>query len=658
MNDRIKESLGEGGSICVDALGCKKQEQKERTMSLLARLPMIALGLVLVLYGWAEAAEKQQGILELEEIVITATRIPHLLKDALVSTTVITKKEIEQSGARTVAEALKNVAGITVTAYGGPGSLATVHIRGSTASQVLVLMDGRELNPASSGTVDLGFLPVQNIERIEVIRGPFSSVYGANALSGVVNIITKPIPGEKETRIGVSYGTYETGRYAFTHGQKSGKIGYFLTAELRDSAGYRENSSSNEIHTTAKLAWQVDDSSDLSLLGGWSHRDAGVPGSITYPTPSAQEGDTRNFLDLSYHKDLRQGSSFLAKAFVEAYEISYKDPEAWGGPMRDSTENLASKLQIQYSPSWPRHLTTMGLELKQDQVRVTTIDGTSRIGGTRRVDTSSFYLQDEMDLSPRLVLVCGLRYDNHSIYSPQSSPRVGLLYLLGENTRLRASYGQAFRPPTLNELYWYEDWGWGMGLFGNQDLKTERSRGYELGLEHTFNFPLLARISWFDRKTDQLISWLETSPWHWQASNVDKAHNQGIESELRLHLGPRLSLGLDYLSQQAKDEGGEYEGNQLVYTPGYKMGLNVHYETDSGLSIRVAIEKVGEQYTNRENTQKLEDYHLLSVRISQKITGKVQLYVTGENLLDESYEVFRNYPMPGKRVNLGITVSI
>ncbi len=627
-------------------------------MSLLTRLLMITLGLVLVTSGWAGAEEnKEESILELEKIVITATRTPHLLKDVPVSTTVITEKEIEQTGSSTVAETLENVVGMRVTAYGGPGSLTTAHIRGSAADQVLVLMDGRELNPAASGTVDLGFLPVQNIERIEVIRGPFSSLYGANALSGVINIITKPAPENRQTRIGASYGTYETSEYSLTHGGKLGKTGYFLTAKLGDSAGDRENSSSNETHATAKLTYEVDDSSGFSLFAGYSHRDSGVPGSTTYPTPSAQEEDKKNFLDLSYHKDLKGGSRFLAKTFIEEYEICYKDPEIWGGPTKDTTEDLASGMQIQYSLPWGKHLPTAGLELKQDRVKFTTIDGTSGIGGPRKIDMVSLYLQDEMNLSPRLVLVPGLRYDNPSAYASQSSPRVSLLYLLGHNTRLRASYGQAFRPPTVNELYWYEDWGWGMGLFGNEDLKPEKSRGYELGLEHKFNLPLLARISWFDRKTDQLINWVEISPWYWQATNVDKAHNQGIESELRFQLTPRLSLGLNYLYQQGKDEGEEYKGNYLAYTPEYKMGLSLEYETDFGLGIYIEAEKISEQYTNRENTQKLKGYNLVGVKLSQRLTKKVEVFARGENLLDESYQVFRDYPMPGRRINLGMKID-
>jgi outer membrane cobalamin receptor len=627
-------------------------------MSLLTRLLMITLGLVLVTSGWTGAEEnKEESILELEKIVITATRTPHLLKDVPVSTTAITEKEIEQTGSSTVAEALENVAGMRVTAYGGPGSLTTAYIRGSTADQVLVLMDGRELNPASSGTVDLGFLPVQNIERIEVIRGPFSSLYGANALSGVINIITKPAPEKRQTRIGASYGTYETSEYSLTHGGKLGKAGYFLSAKLGDSAGDRENSSCDQTHATAKLTYEVDDSSGFSLLAGYSYRDVGVPGSTTYPTPSAQEEDKRNFLDLSYHKDLKGGSRLLAKTFIEQYDICYQDPEASGGPTKDTTEDLASGMQIQYSLPWGKHLSTVGLELKQDRVKVTTIDGTSRIGGPRKVDTVSLYLQDEINLSPRLVLVPGLRYDNPSAYASQASPRVSLLYLLGENTRLRASYGQAFRAPTVNDLYWYEDWGWGMGLFGNEDLKPEKSRSYELGWEHKFNLPLLVRVSWFDRKTDQLISWVETSPWYWQATNVDKAHNQGIESELKFQLTPRLSLGLNYLYQQGKDEGEEYKGNYLTYTPEYKMGLSLGYETDFGLGIQIEAEGVSEQYTNRENTQKLKDYSLLRASLSQKISEKIEIFATGENLLDESYQMFRDYPMPGRRINLGMKID-
>jgi len=646
----------------MEYVGLRRQIQrirgKEETMSLLSRLAIVTLGLVLVASGWTEAQEnKEESVLELEKIVITATRTPHLLKDVPVSTTVITEKEIEQSGASTVAEALENVAGMRVTAYGGPGSLATAHIRGSAAGQVLVLMDGRELNPAAPGTVDLGLLPVQNIERIEIVSGPFSSLYGANALGGVINIITKPAPKKRQTQIGASSGTYKTSEYTLTHGGKLGKTGYFLTAKLGDSAGDRENSSCNETHATAKLTHQVDDSSGFSLLAGYSHRDSGVPGSTTYPTPSAQQQNKRNWLDLSYSKDLKGGARLLAKTFIEQDEICYQNPDVPGG-QRDTTKDLASGVQIQYSLPWGRHFPTVGLELKEDRVKVTTIDGTSRIGGPRKLDMVSLYLQDEMNLSPRLTLVPGLRYDNPSAYASQCSPRVSLFYFLGENTRLRASYGQAFRPPTANDLYWYEDWGWGMGLFGNEDLKPEKSRGYELGLEHQFSLPLLARISWFDRKTEQLISWVEISPWHWQATIVDKAHNQGIESELRLQLTSRLSLGLNYLYQQAKDEGEEYKGNYLAYTPEYKMGLSLEYETDFGLGIRIETEKVSEQYTNRENTQKLKGYNLLGARLSQRLTKKVEVFATGENLLDESYQVFRDYPMPGRRINLGMKIGL
>ena len=427
---------------------------KKETMSLLSRLAMVTLGLVLVASGWTEAQEnKEESVLELEKIVITATRTPHLLKNVPVSTTVITEKEIEQTGASTLAEALENVAGMRVTYLGSTGSLSTALIRGSTADKVLVLIDGRGLNPAASGVVDLGFLPVQDIERIEVVRGPFSSLYGANALAGVINIITKPTPEKGQTQIGLSYGTYETSEYTLTHGGRLDKTGYFLTANLGDSAGDRENSSSNKTHATAKLTYQVDDSSGFSLLAGHSHRDTGVPGPTTFPSLSAQQQDQRNFLDFSYHKDLKGGARLLAKTFIEQYDICYKNPEAWGGPMRDTTKDLASGAQIQYSLPWGRHLPTVGLELKQNRVKATTIDGTSRIGGSRKLDTVSLYLQDEMNLSPRLVLVPGLRYDNHSAYASQSSPRLSLLYFLGQNTRLRTSYGQAFRPPTVNELY-------------------------------------------------------------------------------------------------------------------------------------------------------------------------------------------------------------
>ncbi|GAH96525.1 unnamed protein product, partial [marine sediment metagenome] len=106
------------------------------------------------------------------------------------------------------------------------------------------------------------------------------------------------------------------------------------------------------------------------------------------------------------------------------------------------------------------------------------------------------------------------------------------------------------------------------------------------------------------------------------------------------------------------DEGEEYKGNYLAYTPEYKMGLSLEYETDFGLGIRIETEKVSEQYTNRENTQKLKGYNLLNARLSQRLTKKVEVFATGENLLDESYQVFRDYPMPGRRINLGMKIGL
>ena len=193
--------------------------------------------------------------------VTTVSKKPEKAAQAAAAVFVITQEDIRRSGATQIPEVLRMVPGVEVAR--ADSNKWAVSIRGFNnlfARKLLVLIDGRSVYTGLfSGTFwDTQDTVLEDVERIEVVRGPGATVWGVNAVNGVINIITKPTPKKKQTQIGVSSGTYETSRYALTHGAKSGKAGYFLTTELRNSAGHRENSGNSEAHATAKLTWEVD----------------------------------------------------------------------------------------------------------------------------------------------------------------------------------------------------------------------------------------------------------------------------------------------------------------------------------------------------------------------------------------------------------------
>ncbi|NQS90263.1 TonB-dependent receptor, partial [Patescibacteria group bacterium] len=304
-----------------------------------------------------------------------------------------------------------------------------------------------------------------------------------------------------------------------------------------------------------------------------------------------------------------------------------------------------------------------GIDWKDDNVNAKTI------GGERKLTSSALYLQDEVKLFPELTSFLGARYDNNSVYGSRISPRVSCIYNLKESTSLRASWGKAFRPPTVNDLYWYEDYG-GWGMFGNIDLKPETSSGYEIGIEHIFT-PLdngyltgftpqfLGRLTFFSTQVDDLISWAPISPgsWTWKVQNIDKASLKGLEGEIKLIPWEKLSCSLNYTYLQTKDEK-EFKGKFLLYRPQDKFFWTLDYKMRHNLHLYLDGEMVGERYTDRENTEKLPSYSLLGAKLIFDLSKKTEIFINIDNLLNEEYEDIKGYPMPGRIIKGGIEITL
>lgn len=587
-------------------------------------------------------------VFDLGEVVITATRIPHLLKNTPGSLTVISEEKIQSSRAKNLGELLEEVAGVIIRNYGLHG-MTSISLRGSSSEQVLIMIDGRPLNLASSGDIDLSLFSLEHIKQIEVARGPFSSLYGSGALGGVVNILTKSPEDSPVTRMSIAHGSFDSTSYDLFHSSGTGISGYLLNARKSSSEGYLANSGRESLNVDGKITY-----GSLVLSGGYIQTDRELPGSLDWHTLNASQKDRQNWLALT--NQWKWGTSNLSfKAFLNQAEIVYEDSD-W--EQKDTTTNKTYGVDFQHVlPGNQTHNIIWGFSLEKSEVNAIEAGGTSKIGGKRFVDVGALYVQDEITAFPNLMLVAGARYDEHSVYGSQVSPKLSFLYDAGEFTTVRASWGRAFRSPTVNDLYWQEDWGWGTGLFGNPDLLPEKSSGYEIGVEHVFSPQALARVTLFTSDIDNLITWTETEPWRWEAQNVDTASIKGWESEIRLEPWKKLSLLLSYTYLEAKDTK-EFQSKSLPYRPENKFSWNLEYKLQENLYVYVEGKLVGDRYTNRENTEKLPAYSLLGGRITYKPTQRIETFIKVENILDERYEDMNGYPMPGTTVSGGVDIIL
>ena len=278
------------------------------------------------------------------DIVVSATRIPQAVRDVGVSVSVVPRETIEKLNAQNVGEVLNKVADVRLDTYGSMGARSDISIRGSSANQVYVMVDGRPINVPSLGMADLSQYPADQVERIEIIRGPGSVLYGAGALAGVVNIITRDPPEKMRTDLTASYGTKNTRILQMDNGAKIGDLGYFVTASQNASDGWRDNSECDGYHASGKLAYDLSAESRLTLNSGFSRQNQGVPGSTSWPTPNAKQYDRQYWFDLTHKYEFETNICLTSKAFLNQNWQEYKDPDIFSD---DIGQNQTAGLDVQ-----------------------------------------------------------------------------------------------------------------------------------------------------------------------------------------------------------------------------------------------------------------------------------------------------------------------
>ncbi|MEK6714091.1 MAG: TonB-dependent receptor [Nitrospirota bacterium] len=573
-------------------------------------IPALIMSLLLTAYAFAE----EKMAIEIAPVVVTASKVEEPASEASASVDVITSEIIEDKQALTLDEALRGLTGTTVNSHGGADPLPHILLRGTNSNQSLILLDGIKINPPYSDlhVTPAGILLLDSIDRIEVVKGSHSALYGSDAIGGVVNAITRYRPG---LTFNVNSGTHATfnnsliysGRYndtTYTLGQ-----GMYSTEGFIGSGPYRNNT------LLGKINIPLDSQSSLQLSSyywNWVKYDHNIGGEINSFSPLIIK------IALDEDSNLKEESWIVSAKFLQfpsgqwKYYIgltTYNTHSIWSNPLDPATadrpfplawdsdissardtiemqhdfyvgENNTVTAGIQYTREW------LGKEESNNFDTLGT--GPSVTQPDIRVDRSSraIYLQDLFKVRELLSLAAGVRYEDGPGFDNELIPGISALFIVPETEiEFRLSYGQGIRAAALDELY--------HPVAGNANLKPEKSKSSEAGIRlPVFNHRLWAEATFFILQLENLIDtdYDQIPP---VLSNIGKAEIRGAELELHFTITDKLSGNVGYtrLSTENKET-----GEHLPLRPDYKWVVDLIYKSEERLTLSVNAEITGRSF--------------------------------------------------------------
>ena len=609
--------------------------------------------------------------LPVKEVVVTASRVPLPAEQVGSSVTVITAEDIERKQVRVVSDVLREVPGVAVSRSGPVGANTQVRIRGAEGNHTLVIIDGVEVNnPSSFDEFDFGNLLAADIERIEVLRGPQSALYGSDAIGGVITIITKKGRGPVTGSLSLEGGSFRTGQasasvrgggdwYHFSLG------GTGFTTEGVSIAPESEGNSEDDGHRNqtynAKLGVIPFENLQIELFGRFvkstAETDAqpAVAG-IIRTVDADEKTDTEQWtgraqvkyslFDGAWEHMLSAGYNKIAADFFENNALTF---EADGKKVRYHYQTNVSFQTPSVAEA--THSLTFLAE-REDELQVTR----SAFGDSDLDITNHGYVGEyRAGLWHRLYLSGSARYDDNDIFKNATTFRTTAAYLHNETgARLHGSYGTGVKNPTLSELF-----GFGPNFVPNPNLKPEESKGWDIGVEQTFlDDRLSVDVTYFNNRITALIQGAGNT-----AVNLD-----GISKIQGLEVTAKATIvdGLTFTGQYTFTDGEDTNGVELVRRAKHLASANLAYAfLDGRASLDLGIDYNGEQkdiqfsnfFLDRTNVT-LDDFVLVNATAAYQFIKGVELFARGENLLDEDYQQVLGFSNPGIGGFIGVRATI
>lgn len=593
------------------------------------------------------------------EIVVTPGRTAQSIQDVPAGIQVIDGDAVQRADAIGLDGLLKNAAGVDLQGGAFPGAPVKLNLRGLTtgyqSERVLVLIDGRRANDAYQGNTELSLLPLDNVERIEILRGPASAPYGSNAEGGVINIITRQGAAEPYTHIALAAGTHNTVHSLVSHGWKAGRFDYFLTGSYLDTDGYTDNSDGTDRdwkarNLTGSFGWSLRTNSEVRLrLGGYSAEGTDENSDRTV---------RHDYEDLLYTR--AEGPDDENRLVARAYRNGADDEYDWKAAGL-ATYRLAT-LGGLVQQTWrlhDRHLATAGFEARQDSADIDEI--------LNRIDeesaTFSAYVQDVLRASESVQVTLGLRDDYNDEYPNTLSPRLGTLWRCAEDLAWFGSVSRAHRAPSLADRFVRTEYS-GMVFEGNEDLDPETLTTYETGVRWTPAGALRGSLTAFYNDLDDVFEYMMDPDGVFRNYNVAREETYGLEAAIEFDLAADLTGFLNYTWTEGtyKDFPSDptVEGHQLAYLANDKVSGGLEYATDRGWVARLEGRYTGRREGDAQHTpgNRLDDYFVLDGRLRVPVTQRLTATLSVDNIGDTEYQDFPQQDQPGRTFLIGMEATL
>ena len=620
-------------------------------------------GTTVVWGGTAFAAEDLQEF-ALEDMVVTATRTESKMVDVPVNTTVISAEKIADRHYLDVADALKDVPGANVLDTGVGAGEKKVVLNGD--DRVLVLVDGKRVNfdmGAASGrsSYDLKMLPdVSLIERVEVIKGHGGALYGSDAVGGVVNIITKKMDhsygkvsmgfGSQQARDAKAMYTVKEGKTGVMVAASKYKQGYYKYKDVADKTTKRWNKDSDYENekVSLKIAQELTDTSNLEFDYNYTKTDGNVP----YGYATTQSDKKTNNFGLKYDWLLKDKDA----GYVQLYYNKYKFLSS------STIEEKDKGFEVQQAiTTSDNNKLVVGASYRNAEA---SNDGRNYAAKyNEKINNKAVFVSDQWEFAPNWTLDAGVRYDKHSTAGSKTTWSAGLNKKFDENSHAYFNWGQVFKAPTLDDLYYNAS-----GMYGNPNLKAEKGDTWTIGYGTKFADKTSLNVNYFQSKLEDAIKWVDIGNYESEVRNIAHQKKNGIEISVNHELNDNWDLEASYTHVRVRNDNNDGNGyvRDTSYLPNmYRFGVRYHddlWNADlflrggSGADTGVFKNSYGYDAQNYLDSS----FITLDASVSYKATKDLSFYAKGYNLFNKAYaesagvsSATYKYPAQGRRFIIG-----
>ncbi len=609
-----------------------------------------------VMPAWAETQDGDTARHTMETVVVTATKVEGYLSETGSAVTVITADDLKKKNKKILLEVLQDVPGLSIMQNGTYGGAASIYLRGTKPGHTLVMLDGIELNDSmkTDRSVDLAHLLVDNIERIEIVRGAQSTLYGSDAMGGVINIITQKGEGKAKLDTSFEAGSHNTFTTKAALSGAMDKIDYAISALRLNTDGISKSADGTEAdgyeNTTIsmRLGYALFEDANLDVVirnvdAQYDYDDSGSdddPNKVGWEDKLAGKISFDQIINAVWdHKLTFQYSKTKREYKDEADAVdTTEDAHNW-------FDSDTRKVEWQHNVSpvdWVQ--LTAGAEY---EVETGSGDGNRSwyAFDEETMENKAYYLQSQFKFFETLFITPGIRMDDNEFFGSETTYKISVSYLVkATGTRFKANWGTGFKAPSLYQLF---------SPYGDPDLNPDRGVTYDIGFEQNLlKDRLTLGLTYFHNDFENMVEW---DPNTFTYQNVDNAEMSGWEAQCSFKPLEIFSFGANYTYTVTEDKD---TGFELRRRPEHQAALSINWAFIEDANLNLSVRYVGERWEDTDNTERQDAYTTADLSAYFDLTDHFQIFGRVENLFDESYEQVPGYAGSDASYFAGIKASL